>query len=246
MATLLFKFVFLDNSSPAVTLTSVDLNSSDTPVVNISKTAFADGAVSSEVAGGALTYDAFTKSWGYRLAGADLASYLYVGMATTSYDIAAAVDVHALGMVVPDELVSSRLKPTVLNRTVNVDADGAIATVTNIPGQQVRDAMQLAVTDAGDTQAGSVDAKLDGLGGSIGPGSSTGYYTDTVDDGTDPLDGVRVQLYTGASRSGLAYEAYTNALGVFEMWPDPGVYYRWMDLSGFSFTQDVEVPVTEP
>jgi len=80
----------------------------------------------------------------------------------------------------------------------------------------------------------------------VGPGSGTGYYTDTVDDGTSPLDGVRVQLYTAPDRVGPAYETYTNALGVFEMWPDPGTYYRWLDYAGVSFAQDVEVVVTEP
>ena len=80
----------------------------------------------------------------------------------------------------------------------------------------------------------------------VGPGSSTGYYTDTIDNGTNPLDGVRVQLYTAPNRVGPAYEAYTNALGVFEMWPDPGVYYRWLDLAGYNFSQDVAVTVTEP
>ena len=79
-----------------------------------------------------------------------------------------------------------------------------------------------------------------------GSGTGTGYYSDTIDDGASPLDGVRVQLYTAQDRVGLAYEAFTDALGVFEMWPDPGTYYRWLDLAGYSFTQDVEVEVTEP
>jgi len=83
-------------------------------------------------------------------------------------------------------------------------------------------------------------------GGGSYAGDGTGYYTDTIDDGTSPLDGVRVQLYTAPDRVGPAYEAYTNALGVFEMWPDPGTYYRWLDLAGFSFAQDVAVTVTEP
>ena len=108
MATLLFKFVFLDNGSPAAALTSTELTGGDAPTVNISKTTLAGGVVSSEVSGGALTYDSYTRSWGYRLASADLATYLYVGMATTSYADAAQADVHALGIVVPDELVSSR------------------------------------------------------------------------------------------------------------------------------------------
>ena len=139
-----------------------------------------------------------------------------------------------------------------------VAADAMPAKVADLPtAQQIRDAMKLAPT-AGDPAAGSVDAKLDDivedtgttlpglLAVGVGPGSSTGYYTDTIDNGTNPLDGVRVQLYTAPNRVGPAYEAYTNALGVFEMWPDPGVYYRWLDLAGFSFPQDVAVTVTEP
>ena len=85
-----------------------------------------------------------------------------------------------------------------------------------------------------------------GGGGGSYAGDGTGYYTDTIDDGTSPLDGVRVQLYTAQNRVGPAYEAYTNALGVFEMWPDPGTYYRWLDYAGVSFAQDVAVVVTEP
>lgn len=86
----------------------------------------------------------------------------------------------------------------------------------------------------------------EGGGGGSYAGDGTGYYTDTIDDGTSPLDGVRVQLYTAQNRVGPAYEAYTNALGVFEMWPDPGTYYRWLDYAGVSFAQDVAVTVTEP
>jgi len=96
-------------------------------------------------------------------------------------------------------------------------------------------------------EAAEVEALLLALvAGNVGPGSSTGYYTDTIDDGSNPLDGVRVQLYTAPRRVGPAYEAYTNALGVFEMWPDPGTYYRWLDLAGYNFSQDVAVTVTEP
>ena len=100
--------------------------------------------------------------------------------------------------------------------------------------------------------AAEIDTELSGTHGDgswegeAAAGGGTGYYTDTVTDGASPLDGVQVQLYTAQDRVGLAYEAYTNALGVFEMWPDPGTYYRWLDLAGYSFTQDVEVEVTEP
>lgn len=98
--------------------------------------------------------------------------------------------------------------------------------------------------DTGTTLPAAIAAIEPGGGSYAGDG--TGYYSDTIDDGTNPLDGVRVQLYTAQNRVGPAYEAYTNALGVFEMWPDPGTYYRWLDLAGFSFTQDVAVVVTEP
>lgn len=79
----------------------------------------------------------------------------------------------------------------------------------------------------------------------IGAGAGFGHYTDAVTDGVNPLNRVRVQLYTEPGRSGLVYEAYTDATGVFEMWPDPGTYYRWLDLSGYSFVQNVQVIVTE-
>jgi hypothetical protein len=76
-----------------------------------------------------------------------------------------------------------------------------------------------------------------------GAGSGTGAYTDTVNDGTNPLDGVRVQLSTDAAGTNRVYEAFTDALGVFEMHPDPGTYYRWLDLAGYAFEQGVEVVV---
>jgi len=152
----------------------------------------------------------------------------------------------------------------VLNVLGNVD--GTVGEVTNLSltaQQAIRDAMKLAPS-AGAPAAGSVDAHLDAValeataqavltavnaiepGGGSYAGDGTGYYTDTIDDGTNPLDGVRVQLYTAQNRVGPAYEAYTNALGVFEMWPDPGTYYRWLDYAGVSFAQDVAVVVTEP
>ena len=107
MATLLFKFVFLSSSS--VVLTSTELTGATAPTVNISSVAIADGTtVASVVSGGVLVYDSYTKSWSYRLASADLATYVYTGMATTTYATASPLSVHALGMVIPDELVSSR------------------------------------------------------------------------------------------------------------------------------------------
>jgi hypothetical protein len=78
---------------------------------------------------------------------------------------------------------------------------------------------------------------------SSGSGSGTGSYTDTVTDGVNPLDGVRVQLSTDAAGATRVYETYTDALGVFKLNPDPGVYYVWLDLAGYTFTQGAEVTV---
>jgi hypothetical protein len=108
MSTLIFDFVFVSNASPQVVLTSTELTGAATPTVNISRTAIADGAVSSIVASGALVWDSYTKSWHYRLASADLAIYSYLGMATTTYATASPASVHARGIVMPDELISTR------------------------------------------------------------------------------------------------------------------------------------------
>lgn len=88
------------------------------------------------------------------------------------------------------------------------------------------------------------DAELVGDGSA---GGGAGYYTDTVESpaGT-PVDGARVQLATDDKGENVAYETYTNALGVFEMRPDPGTYYRFIELAGHTFSQGVEVEVTEP
>lgn len=125
MSTLLFKFVFLSNASPAAVLTSTELTGATAPTVNISSVALADGTtIASVVSGGALVWDSYTKSWSYRLAAADLATYAYTAMATTTYATASPPSVHALGIVIPDELVSTRLAPATAGRTLVVDAAG--------------------------------------------------------------------------------------------------------------------------
>lgn len=80
----------------------------------------------------------------------------------------------------------------------------------------------------------------------VGAGSGTGYYSDTVESpaGT-PVDGARVSLATDDIGDQVAYQAYTNALGVFVMRPDPGTYYRFIELAGHTFTEGVAVEVEE-
>lgn len=94
--------------------------------------------------------------------------------------------------------------------------------------------------------AGSIGDRLDDIL-TYGGGSGTGTYTDTIKDpSNNPLDGARVQLSTDAAGAHRVYEAFTNALGVFVMNPDPGTYYRWIDLAGYTdrLTQGAQVTVT--
>ena len=121
----------------------------------------------------------------------------------------------------------------------------ATGSVYDLLGDAALEATAQAILEDTGTTLPTAIAAIEPGGGSYA-GDGIGYYSDTIDDGTSPLDGVRVQLYTSPNRVGPAYEAYTNALGVFEMWPDPGTYYRWLDLAGYNFSQDVAVTVTEP
>jgi hypothetical protein len=75
-------------------------------------------------------------------------------------------------------------------------------------------------------------------------GSGTGHYSDTITDGASPLDGVRVQLSTDPAGAHRVYETWTDALGTFTLRPDPGTYYRFLDLAGYTFAQGVPVEIT--
>ena len=256
MATLLFKFVFLDNSTPAAALTSTELTGGDAPTVNISKTTLAGGVVSSEVASGALTYDSYTRSWGYRLASADLATYLYVGMATTSYADAAQADVHALGIVVPDDLVSSRLAPTVPGRTADIsdtgeiglDFDNRLDTNAILPSDTAGTPGGLAVFGVNSVVAANVtywnSSAVSGAPVSSGSGSTA--YTITVqDEDSNPLDGVEVWISTDAAGTNVvAGTLSTDASGQATFMLDAGDYYVWRQLSGYNFTNPVAVTVS--
>ena len=82
---------------------------------------------------------------------------------------------------------------------------------------------------------------------SVGAGDGAGFYTDTVESPTGtPLDGVRVVLATDEDGDIPAYEARTDAFGVFAMRPDPGTYYLFIEAAGHDFTQGTEVTVVEP
>jgi hypothetical protein len=125
MATLIFNAGFVNNASPQVVLTSTELTGAAAPTINISSTLIADGTtIASVVSGGAMVYDQYTATWSYRLAGADLATYVYKAKVTTTYATASPASVQVLGIVIPDELVSTRLAPTTAGRTLDVAATG--------------------------------------------------------------------------------------------------------------------------
>jgi len=202
MATLIFRFVFLSNASPAVVLTSTELTGAAAPTINISSTAYSDGAIASVVSGGAMTYDSYTQSWSYRLAGADLASYVYVGAATTTYATASPATVHALGIVVPDELVSSRAaSATALSNATWTDAragklDNLDGTVTSrLPTSGYTAPLTAAGTRAA---VGLADADLDEQLAAIAASGLT-------------ADQVKTAVWTAASRTLTSTAAETTA-----------------------------------
>jgi len=62
-------------------------------------------------------------------------------------------------------------------------------------------------------------------------------YSSTVDDGSDPLDGVFVQCATDAGFTNVIGTTYTNALGAFTVRSDTaGTHYLRLQLAGYNFS----------
>ena len=58
----------------------------------------------------------------------------------------------------------------------------------------------------------------------------------TVNDGANPIDSVYVWASTDLAGAVIATSGYTNAFGVVQFTLDPGSYYFWKSISGYSFT----------
>ena len=85
----------------------------------------ADGTRNALVTGGATDVTIGRRGlYGYRLTGADLSLYQYVATAITATTTVDAQEIAAIGMVVPDALVTSRLAPTTAGRTLDVASTG--------------------------------------------------------------------------------------------------------------------------
>ena len=101
-----------------------------TVTVDVDRYALADGSRTALVTAGSAT-EGRRGLYHYRLADADLATYQYVATFITADTSVDQQEIAALGLVVPDVLVSSRLAPTTAGRTLDVEATGeASANVT--------------------------------------------------------------------------------------------------------------------
>ena len=75
------------------------------------------------------------------------------------------------------------------------------------------------------------------------PGVTAGAveYTYTIDDGTDPVEGVEIWIATDSAGSNVIWSGVTDAFGIARAsdnqkpWLDAGTYYGWAQKGGYSF-----------
>lgn len=68
----------------------------------------------------------------------------------------------------------------------------------------------------------------------LGAGSVAEIFT--INDGVNPLDGVDVWVTTDLAGTDVVARGYTNISGQVTLMLDPGSYYAWKQLSGYTFT----------
>lgn len=93
-------------------------------------------------------------------------------------------------------------------------------------------------TRATPAQVATAVAAVAGGGGSV-------EYTDSVTDGTNPLDGVAITIRT-SDDAGLTpvATATTDAFGEYTVSLDPGTYYVWAQRGGTNFANPSTIVVT--
>lgn len=96
MADIIFGAGFTEDG---VALTSVELAGGDAPTVSVIRITRADNSEANVVTGAATTYSATARTWRYRLATANLATYEYHALFTTTYATADQRDVWARGSI---------------------------------------------------------------------------------------------------------------------------------------------------
>jgi hypothetical protein len=75
-------------------------------------------------------------------------------------------------------------------------------------------------------------------------GSGAVQVTLTAKDGVDLLEGVDIWVTTDAAGLDIVARGYSNTLGVLTVYLDPGSYFVWKQLSGFTFVNPEQITVT--
>lgn len=158
------------------------------------------------------------------------------GGSLTAADIADAVlDEAAAGHT---GVIATNLDAAVSTRSTY--AGGAVASVTagvTVTTNNDKTGYSLSVTPP---TASQIDTQLSGThgAGAWGAGATgSSTYTDTITDGSNPLEDVQVELYSSSDYSGtpVAVEE-TDVNGVFTFSLNPGTYYVRCIKSGYTFT----------
>lgn len=173
-----------------------------TVTVDVDRYTLADGSRTALVTAGSAT-EGRRGLYHYRLASADLATYQYVATFITADATVDQQEIAALGIVVPDALVGSRLAPATAGRTLAVDASGnAAANVTYWAGQATSH------TD------GTPDTNLKWINGAqLASTSSEGYLPAEIDAFSEGAIRTAIGLATANMDTQLAAVAKTGADG---------------------------------
>lgn len=178
---------------------------------------------------------------------------IHVDVAAVKGDTAAIlVDTGTAGVIVAS-VVAGAIDAAAINDgaiDAGAIANGAITASTFAAGAINAAAIAADAIDASALAADAVaeiDTRLSsthgaGTWGSGGGGSVA--VTLTIDDGTNPLDGVEVKITTDAGGSTVAASGTTDSLGQFSTRLDPGTYYVFCQRSGTNFTNPTTLTVT--
>lgn len=82
------------------------------------------------------------------------------------------------------------------------------------------------------------------LGHSATTGLGAVLTTFTVTDGTNPLDGVLVEISTDLAKTNVIASGYTLSNGIVKLNLDPGTYYKWLNLAGYDFVNPQTIVVS--